>query len=116
MIPDVEGFSYEQKLNRLGLYSLEFRRMRGDLIDIYRILKGLDRWLQYQKQKMLWDESWIINLNEIKLGRGITAAASSVITVQQANGNSVTSLMTDITTNTCTASPSHKQGFIQTGI
>ncbi|GCC18112.1 hypothetical protein chiPu_0017803 [Chiloscyllium punctatum] len=73
-------------------------------------------WLQYQKQKMLWDESWIINLNEIKLGRGITAAAGSVITVQQASGNSVTSLMTDVTTNTCIASPSHKQRFIQKGI
>ncbi|XP_043554526.1 atrial natriuretic peptide receptor 2-like [Chiloscyllium plagiosum] len=73
-------------------------------------------WLQYQKQKMLWDESWIINLNEIKLGRGITAAAGSIITVQQASGNSVTSLMTDVTTNTCVASPSHKQQFIQKGI
>ncbi|XP_067846961.1 atrial natriuretic peptide receptor 2-like [Heptranchias perlo] len=27
-------------------------------------------WLQYQKQKMLWDESWIINLKEIKIGKG----------------------------------------------
>ncbi|XP_067892700.1 atrial natriuretic peptide receptor 2-like isoform X1 [Heterodontus francisci] len=73
-------------------------------------------WLQYQKQKMLWDESWIINLKEIKIGRGITVGVDSFVTVQQANGNSFPSLTTDVTASTYTASPSHKQGFIQTGI
>ena len=43
MIPSMEGLSHEERLNRLGLYSLEFRRMRGELIETYRILKGLDR-------------------------------------------------------------------------
>jgi len=30
-------------LRSLGRYSIEFRRMRGDLFESYRILKGLDR-------------------------------------------------------------------------
>ena len=42
MIPGMKSLSYEQ-LRTLGLYSLEFRRMRGDLIETYRILRGLDR-------------------------------------------------------------------------
>ena len=30
-------------MDRLGLYSLEFRRVRGNLIETYKMLRGLDR-------------------------------------------------------------------------
>ena len=43
LIPGMKGLTYEEGLNSLGLYSLEFRRMRGDLIEIYKILKGIDK-------------------------------------------------------------------------
>ena len=39
----MRGLDYEERLNRLGLYSLEFRRLRRDLIETYKIMKGLDR-------------------------------------------------------------------------
>ena len=43
LIPGMSGLSYEERLDRLGLYSLEFRRLRGDLIETYKILKELDK-------------------------------------------------------------------------
>ena len=43
LIPEMRGLDYEERLSRLGLYSLEFRRMRGDLKETYKIMKGMDR-------------------------------------------------------------------------
>ena len=36
----VRAVAYEE---RLGLDLLEFRRMRGDLIETYKIMKGIDK-------------------------------------------------------------------------
>ena len=35
LILGIKGFSNEERLSSLSLYSLEFRRMKGGLIDIY---------------------------------------------------------------------------------
>ena len=43
LIPELRVLDYDERLSRLGLYSLEFRRMRGDLIETYKIMKGIDR-------------------------------------------------------------------------
>ena len=41
MLPGMEGLNYEERLGKLGLFSLERWRMRGDLIDVYKIMKGI---------------------------------------------------------------------------
>eukprot|EP00061_Rhincodon_typus_P005792 g25737.t1 len=43
MLLGMEGFNYKEKLDRLGLFSLESRRLRGDLIEVYKIMTGIDR-------------------------------------------------------------------------
>ena len=43
LILELRGLAYEERLSRLGLYSLEFRRMRGDLMETYKIMEGIDK-------------------------------------------------------------------------
>jgi len=42
MIPDLKGLSYEERLSRLNLPTLEYRRKRGDLIQLFKIIHRID--------------------------------------------------------------------------
>ena len=43
MLPGMEGLSYEERLGKLGLFSLERHKLRGDLIEMYKIMRSIDR-------------------------------------------------------------------------
>ena len=42
MVPELSGLSYEERLRKLEIPTLEKRRERGDLIGIYRMVNGLE--------------------------------------------------------------------------
>jgi hypothetical protein len=42
MIDECKGKSYEERLEIVGLITLEKRRMRADLIEAFKILKGIE--------------------------------------------------------------------------
>ena len=42
LISDVKDKSYENRLRILNLTTLETRRLRGDLIEVFKIFKGFD--------------------------------------------------------------------------
>ena len=43
MVYGMKGLGSEERRRKLGLMSLEERRERGDMIEVYKILKGLTR-------------------------------------------------------------------------
>ncbi len=43
VIPELRDKPYQERLQRLNLYSMEYRRKRGDMIQTYKILKKIDR-------------------------------------------------------------------------
>ena len=42
MVSGLKGRNYQEKLKELGLQTLETRRIRFDLIQTFKILKGFD--------------------------------------------------------------------------
>ena len=48
LIPGLRNKPYEDRLKELGLYTVSHRFLRGDLIQVFKILKGIDN-LNYNK-------------------------------------------------------------------
>uniref|UniRef100_A0A672ZB34 Guanylate cyclase n=2 Tax=Sphaeramia orbicularis TaxID=375764 RepID=A0A672ZB34_9TELE len=72
-------------------------------------------WLRYQKQKLLWDESWIIDFTLIKQDQGARTTMGSIMSVPVGNSDSNTSCITAL--STCTGQPgTRKTQFTCTGI
>ena len=43
LIPGLARLSHEERLKETGLYALERRRLRGDMIEMFKIMKGIDK-------------------------------------------------------------------------
>ncbi|AWO97321.1 Guanylate cyclase [Scophthalmus maximus] len=72
-------------------------------------------WLRYQKQKLLWDESWIIDFSTIKQDQEARMTMGSMMSVPMGNSDSNTSCITAL--SSCTGQPgSRKTLFTCTGI
>ncbi|CAJ1048421.1 atrial natriuretic peptide receptor 1-like [Xyrichtys novacula] len=72
-------------------------------------------WLRYQKQKLLWDESWIIDYSTIKQDQEARTTMGSIMSVPVGNSDSNTSCVTALSSfNGQTGS--RKIPFTNTGI
>jgi hypothetical protein len=48
MVIELNGMVYEDRLNELGITSLETRRKRGEFVNIYKIMKGFEIMSRYK--------------------------------------------------------------------
>ncbi|KAM4611664.1 LOW QUALITY PROTEIN: atrial natriuretic peptide receptor 2 [Polymixia lowei] len=71
-------------------------------------------WLRYHKQKLLWDESWIIDFTLIKQDQLARTTMGSMMSVPAGNSDSHTSCVTAL--SSCTQPSSRKTPFTNTGI
>ncbi|XP_026653804.1 atrial natriuretic peptide receptor 2 isoform X2 [Zonotrichia albicollis] len=72
-------------------------------------------WFQYQKQKMLWDESWIIDFTCIKQDCIIRTATGSMMSAPPALSDSSVSCVTALSSGTVAANMPRRKYFTQTG-
>ena len=42
MIPEIKGLTYEERLGKMGLTTLATRRYRGDMLEVFKLVKGLE--------------------------------------------------------------------------
>eukprot|EP00061_Rhincodon_typus_P008272 g30739.t1 len=42
ILPGMEKLSYKEKLDRVGWFSLEQRRLKGDMFEVYKFKRGMD--------------------------------------------------------------------------
>uniref|UniRef100_A0A8C4SL10 Guanylate cyclase n=1 Tax=Erpetoichthys calabaricus TaxID=27687 RepID=A0A8C4SL10_ERPCA len=73
-------------------------------------------WFQYQKQKLFWDESWIIDFSEIKQDHVIRNTTGSIVSVPNGNSDSNASCITALSSCTGTVNASRRQHFTYTGV
>ena len=43
IIQNLRHLSCEERLKRLGMFSLSCRRLRGDIIEVFKMIHGIDR-------------------------------------------------------------------------
>ena len=66
MAKGLEKLPYETRLKKLGIYSLERRRLRGDLIETFKILTGREH-VNYSKFFELADVTSGLRGHSLKL-------------------------------------------------
>ena len=47
MLPRLSNLTYEERLTKIEIPSMKYRRMRGDMIMVYKVLTGYDPSLEH---------------------------------------------------------------------
>ena len=86
MVSDIEGESYEEKLKAVELTTFRERRERGDLIETFKTMRGInrverDRWFTVQEEE---EEVQATRSNTVVV-RGEAVRRKEVLRLERAN-------------------------------
>ena len=56
MIPELKNLNYEDRLKHMAWPSLEYRRKRGDMIEVYKYLHGIYKVKDNILLMQMWDQ------------------------------------------------------------
>ena len=79
MMSDVRGETYEQKLKDAGLVLLKERRSRGDMLEVFKVIKGIDKVRKEQWFKMVEGEQRMTRQNARVNERGTAERRENVL-------------------------------------
>ena len=62
MIPSLRILSYEERFKRLGMLSLRCRRLRGDMIEVFKMIHDIDKvnlgklfiWMRTEQENIVY--------------------------------------------------------------
>ena len=84
LVPSIRQFGYRRRLERLNLFDLETRRLRGQLIETFKILKGITN-IDYNNLFSLSTNQTRTNGLKLELKRYNTTQCGNFITYKIAN-------------------------------
>ena len=64
LIPELKSKSYSERLKALDMFSLEYRLLRGDLIEVFKIINGID--------KINYKDMFVLRNNDRTRGHNLT--------------------------------------------
>ena len=69
-VPELKNLPYEERLEKLKLTTLEERRIRGDMIQTFKIIKGIDnipaeKFFTVNKRKGFFSQRVVNNWNKL---------------------------------------------------
>ena len=84
LVPSIRQFGYRRRLERLNMFDLETRRLRGQLIETFKILKGITN-IDYNNLFSLSTNQTRSNGLKLELKRYNTTQCGNFITYKIAN-------------------------------
>eukprot|EP00794_Sanderia_malayensis_P001938 gene1938-2204_t len=91
LIRGLKGRSYEQRLQTLGLFTFAFRRLRGDLIETYKIVSSLSDPETSPDPHLLRETSAQGNGRKLEVRRARASTCSAITSSQSESQKSGTS-------------------------